>query len=100
MCGDSSSRARCCCGQVFVPPIKSERPVDFGMHEFWLGRVAAVFVMLVMGWPSYLVANVTGRPYPRWANHFDPSSPIFSKRERVEVHRPRPRLPAARASSQ
>ncbi len=39
----------------------------------------------IFGWPLYLFFNATGRPYDRWANHFDPYSPIFSKRERIEV---------------
>ena len=30
--------------------------------------------------------NVKSRPYnERWVNHFDPWSPIFSKRQRVEI---------------
>ena len=49
-------------------------------------RLAYIFVTLTLGWPMYLVANISGRPYDRWANHFDPYSPIFSKRERAEVY--------------
>lgn len=33
----------------------------------------------------YLVCNASGRQYERWANHFDPYSPIYSRRERAEV---------------
>ena len=87
-------------GQVFVPPIKEVPTPDFNVHEYWWGRFGYLFVTLVFGWPAYLVVNVTGRPYSRWANHFDPYSPIFSKRERVEVPllrlappRPLPLLP-------
>lgn len=29
--------------------------------------------------------NASGRAYPRWANHFDPYSPIYSQRERMEI---------------
>lgn len=29
--------------------------------------------------------NAAGRPYPRFACHFDPWSPIFNDRERVQV---------------
>ncbi|KAI8471658.1 MAG: fatty acid desaturase-domain-containing protein [Monoraphidium minutum] len=39
----------------------------------------------LLGWPSYLFFNATGREYSRFACHFDPWSPIFSKRERAEV---------------
>ena len=28
---------------------------------------------------------MSGREYPRWANHFDPCSPIYSRRERSEI---------------
>jgi hypothetical protein len=41
--------------------------------------------MLTLGWPMYLLFNSSGHKYPRWANHFDPYSPIFSKRERMDV---------------
>ena len=37
------------------------------------------------GWPLYLATNASGRPYDRLANHFDPYSPIYSKRERSEI---------------
>jgi hypothetical protein len=36
----------------------------------------------------YLFFNASGREYSRWASHFDPTSPIFSKRERAEVGAP------------
>jgi hypothetical protein len=35
--------------------------------------------------PSYLAANVTGRPYKGWANHFVPQSPIFNRSEQFWV---------------
>ena len=70
--------------QVFVPPLK-EADDDFSLEKTGPGRLAYIVVTLTLGWPMYLVANVSGRPYDRWANHFDPYSPIFSKRERVEV---------------
>ena len=35
---------------------------------------------------QYLMFNVKSRPYnERWVSHFDPWSPIFSKRQRVEI---------------
>ncbi|KAJ9058603.1 hypothetical protein DSO57_1010627 [Entomophthora muscae] len=33
--------------------------------------------MLVLGWPAYLIMNVSGQAYPRYTSHFHPSSPIF-----------------------
>ncbi|MCO5562697.1 hypothetical protein L7F22_016327 [Adiantum nelumboides] len=38
-----------------------------------------------MGWSLYLLFNVTGRPYERFASHFDPNGPIFYVRERLHV---------------
>ncbi len=35
--------------------------------------------------PLYLITNMSGRKYPSWANHFDPYSPIYSRRERSEI---------------
>lgn len=73
--------------EVFVPNVKTAThpEKEFTIHDYFWGRLGFLFVTLVFGWPTYLLVNVTGRPYPRWANHFDPYSPIFSKRERAEV---------------
>jgi hypothetical protein len=35
--------------------------------------------------PLYLTINIAGRKYDRWANHFNPYSPIYSRRERGEI---------------
>ena len=75
--------------QVFVPSLK-EADDDFSLEHTGPVRLAYIVITLTLGWPMYLVANVSGRPYDRWANHFDPYSPIFSKRERVEVCFPFP----------
>lgn len=73
--------------EVFVPPKKPEagHGPEFSVHEFAPTRLLYIVMVLTLGWPLYLVCNATGRPYERWANHFDPYSPIFTKRERVEV---------------
>jgi len=44
-------------------------------------RMFWIVVMLTMGWPSYLIANVSGnKSYDArtWVNHFAPNSPIFT----------------------
>lgn len=73
--------------EVFVPKslpeVKDDK--DFDLHHFALYRLGHLLFAFLLGWPSYLLFNASGRPYDRWANHFDPYSPIFSKRERVEV---------------
>ena len=57
----------------------------FNWQEIPVVRAATVLVVLTAGWPMYLAANVSGRHYDRLANHFDPYSPIYSKRERTEI---------------
>jgi hypothetical protein len=67
---------------VFVPS-KDESEVMLMRYTWYkMGHVA---VQQLLGWPMYLFINASGREYSRWASHFDPTSPIFSKRERVEV---------------
>jgi len=49
-----------------------------------LTRIVNITVMLTLGWPLYLLMNVTGHKYPVGTkpNHFMPSSPIFADKER------------------
>jgi omega-6 fatty acid desaturase (delta-12 desaturase) len=50
-----------------------------------IGRMLFLTVQLTLGWPLYLCFNVSGRPYPRFACHFDPYGPIYSDRERAQI---------------
>ena len=72
-------------GQVFVPKALPEALEEYQIEDTGPYRLAQIFVTLTMGWPMYLIHNVSGRKYDRQANHFDPYSPIFSKRERFEI---------------
>lgn len=65
--------------------MKGSEADEFSIEHTAPIRLSYIIITLTLGWPMYLVANVSGRPYDRWANHFDPYSPIFSKRERLEV---------------
>ncbi|XP_059290068.1 delta(12)-fatty-acid desaturase FAD2-like [Lycium ferocissimum] len=71
--------------EVFVPKLKS------GMKWFSTylnnppGRILVLVVQLTLGWPLYLMFNVSGRPYDRFACHFDPNSPIYTDRERLQI---------------
>ncbi|KAF3329345.1 Omega-6 fatty acid desaturase, endoplasmic reticulum isozyme 2 [Carex littledalei] len=72
--------------EVFVPKKKS----GLAWYTKYLannpvGRLVKLVVQLTLGWPLYLVFNVTGRPYPRFTCHYDPKSPIFSDREWVQI---------------
>ena len=75
--------------QVFVPEardaIEDHNHDHFSWTDIPILRAAKVIVILTTGWPMYLAANVSGRHYDRLANHFDPYSPIYSKRERSEI---------------
>ncbi|XP_010520035.1 PREDICTED: delta(12)-fatty-acid desaturase isoform X2 [Tarenaya hassleriana] len=72
--------------EVFVPKQKS----DIGWYSKYLnnplGRVMTLTVQLVLGWPLYLMFNVSGRPYDRFACHFDPYGPIYNDRERLQIY--------------
>lgn len=72
--------------EVFVPKLKS----GMGWHAKYLnnppGRLLTVFITLTLGWPLYLLFNVSGRHYDRFACHFDPYGPIYSDRERLQIY--------------
>lgn len=49
------------------------------------GRILILVVQLTLGWPLYLMFNVSGRPYDRFACHFDPNSPIYTDHECLQI---------------
>lgn len=74
--------------EVFVPEVRDDVDDKFEWPEqLAIVRLVRLIGSLTLGWPMYLFFNVASRPYPEkgWVSHFDPWSPIFSKRERVEV---------------
>lgn len=71
--------------EVFVPKVKSGVSWSTKYLNNPPGRVITLFVQLTLGWPLYLMFNVSGRPYDRFACHFDPQSPIYSDRERAQI---------------
>ncbi|KAI7744058.1 hypothetical protein M8C21_006683 [Ambrosia artemisiifolia] len=48
-------------------------------------RIHSIMMKLTLGFPLYLLTNISGKKYGRFANHFDPLSPIFTDRERIQV---------------
>ncbi|KHN35589.1 Omega-6 fatty acid desaturase, endoplasmic reticulum isozyme 2 [Glycine soja] len=72
--------------EVFVPKQKS----CIKWYSKYLnnppGRVLTLAVTLTLGWPLYLALNVSGRPYDRFAYHYDPYGPIYSDRERLQIY--------------
>ncbi|CAH9063048.1 unnamed protein product [Cuscuta europaea] len=71
--------------EVFVPKQKSEIKWYAKYLNNPLGRAFTLIAQLTLGWPLYLMFNVSGRPYPRFACHYDPYSPIYSSRERAQI---------------
>jgi omega-6 fatty acid desaturase (delta-12 desaturase) len=71
--------------EVFVPKKKSAIRSSSKYLNNPPGRLLSLFVTLTLGWPLYLAFNVSGRPYERFACHFDPKSPIYNDRERLQI---------------
>lgn len=72
--------------EVFVPLVKdADYDNSKSLWHFSFYRAGHLLLSFTAGWPLYLMFNVSGRRYDRFANHFDPYSPIFTKKERVEV---------------
>lgn len=71
--------------EVFVPKQKSAIKWYSKYLNNPPGRVFTLIIQLVLGWPLYLAFNVSGRPYNRFACHYDPYGPIYSDRERLQI---------------
>ncbi|PKU69147.1 omega-6 fatty acid desaturase, endoplasmic reticulum isozyme 2 [Dendrobium catenatum] len=71
--------------EVFVPKVRSSIPWFSPYLNNPFGRVLTIAVTLTLGWPMYILFNVSGRPYERFANHFDPYGPIYNDRERAQI---------------
>ena len=55
--------------------------VDDLLEDAPLWNLTQLLVQQLLGWPMYITFNVSGQKYGgKWANHFDPESPIFDKR--------------------
>ncbi|KAI4371967.1 hypothetical protein MLD38_010255 [Melastoma candidum] len=72
--------------EVFVPKEKSKMPWFSRYLNNSLGRLITLTITLTLGWPMYLLFNVSGRPYDRFACHYDPYGPIYSDRERLQIY--------------
>ena len=71
--------------EVFVPETKPQVDESWHWRATPVGRFLTIGMTLTIGWPLYLLTNIAGRPYPRWANHFDPFSPIFTPSQRWQI---------------
>lgn len=72
--------------EVFVPKVRS----GLSWYSKYLnnppGRFITLTVTLTLGWPLYLLFNVSGRKYERFACHYDPYGPIYNDRERMQIY--------------
>ncbi|URE48309.1 fatty acid desaturase [Musa troglodytarum] len=71
--------------EVFVPKLKATLSWYSKYLNNPLGRIVTLAVTLTLGWPMYLAFNISGRPYPRFACHFDPYGAIFSDHEWAQI---------------
>nr|AFN53647.1 omega-6 desaturase [Linum usitatissimum] len=72
--------------ESFVPKTKDEVRWHFKYLDHLPGRIFYVFFTLTLGWPLYLMFNITGRPYKDgFASHFYPMSPMYEDHERFGV---------------
>lgn len=65
-------------------PVKDSSDISSLLRYKWF-RAGWLAVQSLLGWPMYLLFNAGGREYSRFTSHFDPLSPIFSRRERPGV---------------
>ncbi|KAI7739052.1 hypothetical protein M8C21_030329 [Ambrosia artemisiifolia] len=71
--------------EVYIPKRKAKVLIYSKILNNPPGRVFTLVFRLTLGFPLYLLTNVSGKKYKRFANHFDPLSPIFTDRERIQV---------------
>jgi len=73
--------------QVFIPTAYSKMLRD---HSLWedtpIMNLYKTLVMLVLGWPCYLMFNVLSQQFAgERANHFEPWSPLFKDSQRTDI---------------
>ncbi|KAI7744818.1 hypothetical protein M8C21_020958 [Ambrosia artemisiifolia] len=71
--------------EVYVPKTRSKLNVSAFYLDNPIGRILTLLVKLTLGWYIYLSINAAGRPYDKFASHYDPRSPIFSDNERILI---------------
>lgn len=71
---------------VFIPE-KKEHPVKEALGEAPLLSCVMIGIMWTLGWPFHLLFNFAGREFPGQGrvNHFEPSSPLFLKKDRINI---------------
>ncbi|KAJ3097103.1 hypothetical protein HDU97_005279 [Phlyctochytrium planicorne] len=78
--------------QVFVPKTRSalglpakEVKEHNVIAEAPIVEFFEIARMLLVGWPAYIIANVSGQQYPVYTSHFHTTSPIFEPKQAPQV---------------
>nr|AAG23928.1 ELI7.7 [Petroselinum crispum] len=71
--------------EVYVPRFKSNIRNYYKILNNPPGRVLVWVITLLVGFPLYLMFNVSGHKYERWTSHYDPHSPLYTERERKQI---------------
>ena len=75
--------------QAFVPlaldKVAGENEMTSIFKSSGVVRAISLALVLVFGFPLYLLTHFGGREYEGWANHLNPWSPVFLPKERFEV---------------
>ncbi|XP_055819954.1 delta(12)-fatty-acid desaturase FAD2-like [Solanum dulcamara] len=72
--------------EVYIPRLKSKLRWYYKYLNNPVGRVLVLAFTLTFAWPLYLIFNISGKKYDRFACHYDPYSPIYSDRERLQIY--------------
>lgn len=59
--------------------------IQHALEETPLGDLFGIFQMCAFGWWAYLAANIASQPDELGANHYNPKSPLFSKRDYWDI---------------
>ena len=66
--------------EVFVPRTRAEVTEKKARTPSFPISFLHLVKMLLMGWPAYLFMHATGRRYHTHADHFNPKSPLFTRK--------------------
>uniref|UniRef100_A0A3Q7J9J3 Fatty acid desaturase domain-containing protein n=1 Tax=Solanum lycopersicum TaxID=4081 RepID=A0A3Q7J9J3_SOLLC len=72
--------------EIYIPRLKSKLRWYYKYLNNPLGLVLVLAFTLTFAWPLYLIFNISGKKYDRFACHYDPYSPIYSNRERLQIY--------------
>ncbi|KAM0008109.1 putative acyl-CoA (9+3)-desaturase [Helianthus debilis subsp. tardiflorus] len=69
----------------FLPKKKSSLNYFSKLFNPPSGRLLRLVILCTIDWLLYACFNVSGRKYEKFANHFDPKSPVYNDREYSQI---------------